>query len=53
MEDSSPSKEAFKHYTFRLPIALLSKIKAEADKNERSTNGEVVYQLRQLFGVHA
>lgn len=38
-----------KSVTVRLPEKLIENIKAEANKNERSFNGQVVFSLKTVF----
>lgn len=41
-----PDNNQAKAYPLRLPIELREQLAAEAMRNQRSLNGEIVYQLR-------
>lgn len=42
-------QELKKPVTVRLPEKLIENIKAEANKNDRSFNGQVVFSLKNVF----
>lgn len=42
-------EELKKSVTVRLPEKLIENIKTEANKNDRSFNGQVVFSLKHVF----